>query len=620
MAAASAAAPANHTNANHPLTKNAKRRQKKKQQQQQQQSTSDEASRSTSISRDEGEGNNHAADRASPSTSQLQASSSGSGSGSIAGHPPRSQPSLLNDGDTLDLDPNSETYQAFRNVFSRFQPTAGDGSSQGVDAGPDKGQVIYSDDEVASDQDASDSDAESKPKLSRRKQRKLQRLTVAELKQLVRKPEVVEWTDVTANDPRLLVQLKSLRNTVPVPPHWGQKRDYLQNKRGIEKPAYQLPHYIADTGIATMKDALKEKEAQQTLKQKTRERVQPKMGKMDIDYQKLHDAFFKFQTKPPLSVYGETYYEGKENETKFQDHKPGELSEQLKEALSIPPLAPPPWLIAMQRFGPPPSYPHLKIPGLNAPIPEGAQWGFHPGGWGRPPVDEYGRPLYGDVLGNQDAEENPYADPIQREPWGELEPEETDDEEEDEEDDEEEDEDEDEEEEEEEGAAQRQGAERQAGTETPSGIASITSTAHGVETPHHLELRKDSRVDASGPAAGAGAPKALYYELPERASAITGFMGSERTYDVLPVLGGEERGMKRKHNDDVHLSIDPEELEGLSEAEKQEKLERWRVQNQSEGVGAGRKGWGSDVADVREELTRQRKEKERRRERSKDQF
>ena len=31
---------------------------------------------------------------------------------------------------------------------------------------------------------------------------------------------------------------------------------------------------------------------------------------------------------------------------------------------------PPPWLIAMQRYGPPPSYPNLKIPGLNASIPE----------------------------------------------------------------------------------------------------------------------------------------------------------------------------------------------------------------------------------------------------------
>jgi splicing factor 3B subunit 2 len=37
--------------------------------------------------------------------------------------------------------------------------------------------------------------------------------------------------------------------------------------------------------------------------------------------------------------------------------------------------------------------------GLNAPIPDGAQFGMHHGGWGKPPVDEYGRPLYGDVFG-----------------------------------------------------------------------------------------------------------------------------------------------------------------------------------------------------------------------------
>lgn len=48
------------------------------------------------------------------------------------------------------------------------------------------------------------------------------------------------------------------------------------------------------------------------------------------------------------------------------------------------------WLsdFSFQRYGPPPSYPHLKIPGLNAPIPPGASFGYHPGGWGKPPVDE----------------------------------------------------------------------------------------------------------------------------------------------------------------------------------------------------------------------------------------
>ncbi len=43
------------------------------------------------------------------------------------------------------------------------------------------------------------------------------------------------------------------------------------------------------------------------------------------------------------------------------------------------------------------------MPGLNAPIPPGAQFGYQPGGWGKPPVDEAGNPLYGDVFGLFDA-------------------------------------------------------------------------------------------------------------------------------------------------------------------------------------------------------------------------
>lgn len=34
--------------------------------------------------------------------------------------------------------------------------------------------------------------------------------------------------DATAADPKLLVFLKSYRNTVPVPRHWCQKRKFLQ--------------------------------------------------------------------------------------------------------------------------------------------------------------------------------------------------------------------------------------------------------------------------------------------------------------------------------------------------------------------------------------------------------
>lgn len=80
------------------------------------------------------------------------------------------------------------------------------------------------------------------PKKMSKKARKLaSRLTVAELKQLVRRPDVVEVEDVTSADPRLLVYLKSYRNTVPVPRHWCSKRHYLQGRRGTEKTPFKLP-------------------------------------------------------------------------------------------------------------------------------------------------------------------------------------------------------------------------------------------------------------------------------------------------------------------------------------------------------------------------------------------
>ncbi|KAJ7623387.1 DUF382-domain-containing protein [Roridomyces roridus] len=461
------------------------------------------------------------------------------------------------------LDANSSVLEAFSDVFARFQlPPEED--TQGKGSTNTKGEVIYSDDDMASE---GDSDTEAKP-ISKKKQRKLSRLTVAELKRLVKKPEVVEWTDVTAADPRLLLHLKSHRNTIPIPIHWSAKRDYLQGKRGIEKPPFQLPAYIADTGIATMRDAVKEKEAGMSLKAKTRERVQPKMGKIDIDYQKLHDAFFKFQTKPPVTGFGEMYYEGKEFETSLKEKRPGDLSPELVEALSIPPLAPPPWLISMQRFGPPPSYPTLRIPGLNAPIPEGAQWGFHPGGWGKPPLDEYNRPLYGDVFGVlPKAGDGDMGEPVDKNMWGELEPEEEE---------EEDDSSAEGSDSEEETPAPTDGMQTPSGLETPSGMTSVVSTvAGGLETPDFLELRKGRAASEAY-----DGPRSLYQVVPEKQTSVRGLMGSERGYDVsavssqhanLPVLG-DERSTKRKANG-VDVSIDAAELEGISEEELRRKYD-----------------------------------------------
>ncbi|ESO01355.1 hypothetical protein HELRODRAFT_100627 [Helobdella robusta] len=393
---------------------------------------------------------------------------------------------------------------------------------------------------------------EEKPKMSKKKLKKLNRLTVAELKQLVSRPDVVEMHDVTSRDPKLLVSLKAARNTVPVPRHWCFKRKYLQGKRGFEKPPFELPHFIKATGIMEMRQALQEKEDQKTLKSKMRERVRPKMGKIDIDYQKLHDAFFKWQTKPRLTIHGDIYYEGKEFEARLKEKKPGNLSDELRTALGMPigPNAdkyPPPWLIAMQRYGPPPSYPSLKIPGLNAPIPDGTSFGYHAGGWGKPPVDETGKPLYGDVFGPSINEPNipTKEDEINKNFWGEMESESEDEEE--------------EEEEEKEGRDEQDVLSGlvtpgETGLATPSGTTSVMTL--GMETPESIELRKKRIEDAMDQ--GGDTPN-LYTILPERrVGAGGGMMGSTHVYDIptpIPAVG------KKGSGEGVEVVLEPEELD-----------------------------------------------------------
>uniref|UniRef100_A0A8C9TNG2 Splicing factor 3b, subunit 2 n=1 Tax=Scleropages formosus TaxID=113540 RepID=A0A8C9TNG2_SCLFO len=368
--------------------------------------------------------------------------------------------------------------------------------------------------------------------------------------ELVARPDVVEMHDVTAQEPKLLVHLKATRNTVPVPRHWCFKRKYLQGKRGIEKPPFELPEFIKRTGIQEMREALQEKEDAKTMKTKMREKVRPKMGKIDIDYQKLHDAFFKWQIKPKLTIHGDLYYEGKEFETRLKEKKPGDLSDELRIALGMPvgPNAhkvPPPWLIAMQRYGPPPSYPNLKIPGLNSPIPESCSFGYHAGGWGKPPVDEMGKPLYGDVFGTNagDFQAKTEEEEVDRTPWGELEPS-------DEESSEEE-----EEEESDEDKPDETGffTPADSGLITPGGFSSVPA---GMETPELIELRKKKIEEAMD---GNETPQ-LYTVLPERRTTSVGaaMMASTHIYDVSGV--GRKAGGGQE-SQGVEVALAPEELE-----------------------------------------------------------
>ncbi|EDO05811.1 splicing factor 3B subunit 2 family protein [Babesia bovis T2Bo] len=407
--------------------------------------------------------------------------------------------------DAADIDVEYVTPESldpeFQEVFQRFAQL----ERISLDLEPLPEEHVEDKDDGFDSSDEEEED-ESRRTMSKKKKLKLMnRPTLAQLKQMADKPEVVEFWDTTAADPRFLVWLKAQRNSVPVPSHWSDKLRYMQTRRIYDKPVYKLPSYIEDTKIAEIRSALIQKEANKTLRQKQREKVRPKSHRMDINYQILHDAFFKYATKPPMTRYGDVYYEGKEMELRMRHYKPGKMSDRLKKALGVGENAPPPWLINMQRFGPPPSYPNLKIPGVNAPLPQGASFGFHAGGWGQLPTDDSGNPLFGYI------DSNYYEDNhINKDLWGELPP-----------DVEEDNEDEDSDSSEE---AQEEGSEVVA----PVADVPIPVVATGVDTP--LEVR--SNIDPPRTL-----PRKAYTVLePKAGKGSTGSLfGSHVTYSMPPV-------------------------------------------------------------------------------------
>ncbi|KAK3946291.1 hypothetical protein QBC46DRAFT_369424 [Diplogelasinospora grovesii] len=546
-------------------------------------------------------------------------------------------------------DEQDPAYEMFKGIFEKFgggTSLEDDEIAREANAG-NKGDVFFDDDDQIPDEE----EEAGVTTLSKKKRKKLNKLSIAELKALVRNPEVVEWQDVSSSDPRLLVQIKAQRNIVPVPGHWSLKREYLSSKRGIEKPPFKLPKFIAETGITEMRDAVLEKQAEQSLKQKQRERVQPKMGKLDIDYQKLYDAFFRHQTKPDLTRFGDVYHEGKEWEADYRVFKPGEMSDALREALGMQPGFPPPWLLQQQRVGPPPSYPTLKIPGLNAPLPPGANWGFQAGQWGKPPLDEYNRPLYGgDIFGilaptqpgggsvavpyQQQPMQSQAAlaaygaqEPIDRTVWGELQPAAEESEE------EEEDEDEEDEDEDEDGDVPP-GAVESSGLETPGGYASTVHPDHapsGVESSMagEFDLRK-TRRGFETEESSYGQPRSAYQVIPERQGRAEGFFGSDKTYDLSksqqqhhPVLGqDDDRGHKRKKPGDVDVALDPDALVTHGGINKDDLRNRYESGRREEGPGAQwakTSSYDDDLSDMiaQESRKRQKRDEEKRAERRK---
>jgi len=282
--------------------------------------------------------------------------------------------------------------------------------------------------------------------------------------------------------------------------------------------------------------------------------------------------------------------------------KPGQISPELRDALSMGPTAPPPWLINQQRYGPPPSYPALRIPGLNAPIPAGAQWGFQPGGWGRPPVDEWGRGLYGDVFGHGKTQNTIYqqnAAHVERTLWGEMEEQEEESEEE-------------VEEVEEEVEEPQQAATEPDEVEEDVEISDLE--------PEVLEIRKERRYadcasDSQRRPDRDEGPKQLYQVIPDKATQISGFMGSERVYDLskvqapvsaIPLSGN----IKKRKADEVEVSLNPDVFteDGL-DADEVLKAYESKV---GEKKGPKPAGANEDLSDLMEEHAKKAQEKRKR--------
>lgn len=72
--------------------------------------------------------------------------------------------------------------------------------------------------------------------------------------------------------------------------------------------------------------------------------MNPRLNRIDIDYQILHDAFFKHQAKPELTLFGDLFYIGREEEQKMSKFKPGKISKELRTALGLGELDIPSWI------------------------------------------------------------------------------------------------------------------------------------------------------------------------------------------------------------------------------------------------------------------------------------
>ncbi|CAD26059.2 SPLICING FACTOR FOR U2 snRNP [Encephalitozoon cuniculi GB-M1] len=250
------------------------------------------------------------------------------------------------------------------------------------------------------------------PSNKRQRKRRALQHRYEELKLVVPYPEIFETEDATCPDPMSHNRMKGCSG-VPVPRHWRSSSRRMF-PHGYHKPRYVTPRHVIGTGIPELRRMMREREAGMSLRERIREKLHPRVGGSLVDQRILYEAFFSLGPRPYLSKYGEFF----EPVDDYFEKKcfPGAISADLMEALGIDSSTPPPWLFNMQKHGMPPSYPDARIPGLNAPIPEGCSYGYQPRGWGEPLFEVGPETAESEVL-QKDAEaiyndENQYTRPV----------------------------------------------------------------------------------------------------------------------------------------------------------------------------------------------------------------
>jgi len=162
----------------------------------------------------------------------------------LAVKPSTSEVKMESDGPADDasviVDEDDPTYAMYKDILNKFGMSLNDDDVERDANAGIKGEVFFDqDDEIPSE----DEETGHPQQMSKKKRKKLNTLSIAELKALVKTPEVVEWQDVSSSDPRLLVQIKAQRNVVPVPTHWSLKREYRETTVQVAAVHCRDRHY-----------------------------------------------------------------------------------------------------------------------------------------------------------------------------------------------------------------------------------------------------------------------------------------------------------------------------------------------------------------------------------------